>query len=71
MLFALPVWCLYLPVVIAVKDAGYLRIVTILFSGSLIGPVSPGVWCLILELKGGNEEMIWHGRSWVWAVLRA
>jgi hypothetical protein len=61
MMCALPVWCLYLPVVIAVQDAEGRRIWTILSSGSLIGPVLLGLWGLVLEQRGGNHEMIWHG----------
>jgi len=61
MVFALPVWCLYLPFVIAFKDAEGRQIWTILFSGILIGPVSLALWCLILQLKGGDPYTIWHG----------
>jgi hypothetical protein len=61
MTFALPVWCLYLPVVIALKDAEEGRIWTILFSGILIGPASLALWGLILQLRGGDAHQIWHG----------
>jgi hypothetical protein len=54
MMFALPVWCLYLPWVIALKDAEGRRIWTILFSGSLIGPASVFLWCFILQIFGNN-----------------
>jgi hypothetical protein len=59
--FALPVWCLYLPFVIALKDAEARRIWIILFSGILIGPASLAFWCLILQLRGGDPYTIWHG----------
>jgi hypothetical protein len=61
MTFALPVWCLYLPLVIALKDAEGQRIRTILFSGTLIGPVSMALWAFILQLRGGDSHQIWHG----------
>ena len=61
MIFALPVWCLYMPVVIALKDAEERRIRTILFSGILIGPVSLGLWCILLQLRGGDPRAIWRG----------
>ncbi len=61
MVFALPVWCLYLPFVIALKDAEARRIWTILFSGILIGPASLAFWSLILQLRGGDPYTIWHG----------
>jgi hypothetical protein len=60
MVFALPVWCLYLPLVIALKDAEARRW-TILLSGILIGPASLALWCLILQLRGGDASTVWHG----------
>jgi hypothetical protein len=61
MMFALPVWCLYLPFVIAIKDAEGRRIWTILVSGILIGPTSLGLWGLILLRRGGDPQKIWYG----------
>ena len=61
MMFALPVWCLYLPVIVAVKNAEQRRIWTLLWSGSLIGPVSLALWCLILLLRGDDPHTIWYG----------
>jgi hypothetical protein len=61
MLFALPVWCLYLPFVIALKDAEERRIWTTLFSGILIGPASLSLWGFILQLGGGDPHKIWQG----------
>lgn len=61
MMFALPVWFLYLPFVIAFKDAEGRRIWTILVSGILVGPASLGLWGLILLLRGGDPHMIWNG----------
>ena len=51
-IFALPVACLYLPFVIALKDAERRRIWTILLSGILIGPAVPGLLGLFLQLRG-------------------
>ena len=61
MIFALPVWCLYLPFVIALKDAEERRGGTILGSGTLIGPVSLALWGLLLQGRGGNPHQIWYG----------
>ena len=61
MVFALPVWCLYLPFVIALKNAETRRIRTILFSGILVGPASLALWCFHLQLRGGDRYTIWHG----------
>ena len=61
MTFAFPVWCLYLPIVIALKDPEGRRIWTILVIGILIGPASLALWGLILLLRGGDPHMIWNG----------
>jgi hypothetical protein len=59
--FALPVWCLYLPFVVALKDAEGPRLKTLLLSGSLIGPASVVVGCFILLLRGANMISIVQG----------
>jgi hypothetical protein len=61
MIFALPVWCVWLPIVIATKDAEGRKIWTILLSGILVGPASIALWSLILLLRGANQQMVWHG----------
>jgi cellobiose-specific phosphotransferase system component IIC len=61
MKFALPVWCLCLPFVIALKDAEEGRMRTILVSGILIGPAALGLWCFMLQLRGGDTTKIWLG----------
>jgi hypothetical protein len=61
MMFALPVWFLYLPFTVKLKDAEDRRIWTILVSGILIGPLSLTIWCLILQLHGSDAHTIWHG----------
>ena len=61
MTFALPVWLLYLPFVIALKNAEDRGIWTILFSGISIGPVSLALWCFTLQLSGDDPHRIWQG----------
>jgi hypothetical protein len=61
MMLAFPVWCLYLPFVIALKDAEGWRMWTIMLSGTLIGPASLALWFLILVLRGGDPLTIWRG----------
>ena len=61
MMFAFPAWCLYLPFVIALKDAEERRIWTIVISGILIGPAWLALWFLILVLRGGDPYTIWRG----------
>jgi hypothetical protein len=65
MIFALPVACLYLPFVIALKDAEGRRIWTILLSGILIGPAVPGLLGLFVQLRGqlrGEDvQKVWQG----------
>ena len=59
MMCALPVWCLCLPVVIAVKNTTGWR--TILLSGSLIGPLLMGLWFLVLQIGGASPQTMWQG----------
>ena len=61
LMFALPVWFLYLPVVIALKHAEGWRIWTILVTGALIGPAALVCWGLILLLRGGDPDAIRRG----------
>jgi hypothetical protein len=61
LIFALPVWCLYLPFVIALKDAEEGRMWTILISGVLIGPAALVFWGLLLQLRGADPDAIWRG----------
>lgn len=61
MMFALPVAFLYLPIVIALKDAAKWRPWTILFSGTLIGPAVIATLSVIQQLRGGDAHEIWQG----------
>jgi len=77
MIFAFPVWCLCLPFVIAFKDAEKRRPWILLLSGTLIGPASLALWCLILQLRGGDPHTIWYGDPlagpawlfWIYALI--
>ena len=59
MMFALPVWFVYLPLTVKLKDAEDSRIWILLVSGTLIGPLSLTIWLLILQLGGGDARTIW------------
>jgi len=61
MTFALPVGCLYLPVLIALRNTEKQQISIILLGGILIGPASMALWCLVLLWTGGDSHTIWHG----------
>jgi hypothetical protein len=52
---------LYLPFIVKLSDAEDNRIWIILVSGTLIGPLALAVWCLILQLRGGDAHDIWQG----------
>jgi hypothetical protein len=60
-LLALPVWCLYLPFVILIKDAEQWRSWILLISGVLIGPAAIASVALVSQLRGGNVDAIWKG----------
>jgi hypothetical protein len=61
MMCALPVWCLCLPLVIAMKNAEGWRLWAILLTGSLLGPLLVGLWFLLLQLGGASQPMVWQG----------
>jgi hypothetical protein len=52
MSFALPVACLYLPIVIVLRDAEDGRMRTIAGVGVLIGPATLAIWSVIQEVRG-------------------
>jgi hypothetical protein len=56
MMFALPVWFLYVPFIVVLKDAEDRRIWIILVSGILIGPLALILWSFILQLRGSNAN---------------
>ena len=57
---SLPIWFLYLPFVLALKDAEERRLWTTLASGILIGPVCLAICGLILELRAEDAYQIWR-----------
>jgi hypothetical protein len=61
MTFALPVACLYVPVLIALRNMEERRMRIILLGGILIGPASMAIWGLVLEWRGGDWHSIWLG----------
>ena len=61
MTFALPGGCLYLPVLIALRNTEEQRMPIILLGGILIGPASMALWGLVLEWRGGDTHTTWHG----------
>ncbi len=61
MTFALPVSLLFLPFVVRLRDAEKNRSMILLAAGALLGPVCLAFWGLILQLRGGNAQMIWVG----------
>jgi hypothetical protein len=61
MKFALPVGCLYLPVLIALSNEDEQRTPIIVLGGILIGPASMALWGFVLEWTRGNTHTIWHG----------
>jgi hypothetical protein len=60
-IFALPAWFLYLPLVFLLKDADERRAWVLLATGILIGPASMALWGLIFHLRGENAHMVWQG----------
>lgn len=61
MTFALPVGCLYLPFLIALRATEEQRTRIIILGGILIGPLSMALWSLVLQWGGGDMHTIWHG----------
>jgi hypothetical protein len=61
MMCALPVWCLCLPLVIALKNMEGSRIWIVLLAGGLIGPLLVGFWFLILQMGGAHQQTFWQG----------
>ena len=61
MTFALPVGCLYLSLLIVLRNTEEQRMPIILLCGILIGPASMALWCLVLQWRGDNMHTIWHG----------
>ncbi len=61
LLFVLPLWLLFLPLAIRVKDAQGSRIWIILGSGTLTGCAVFAALIVIQILNRGNPSIIWQG----------
>jgi hypothetical protein len=61
MTFAFPVGCLYMPVLIFLRNTAEQRVPIILLGGIVIGPSSMALWGLALQWRGGDTHAIWHG----------
>jgi hypothetical protein len=69
---ALPIWCLCLPLIAAVKQPQGRKVWTILLMGSLLGPLAIGLWFLLLQLGGAAPQPLWEGDpllGWVGSSL--
>lgn len=60
-MFALPAAVLFLPLVIALRDAEHSRIWILLVSGIVIGPSSLLVWFLIVLFTTTKPQPFWQG----------
>lgn len=61
LVFALPVWCLYLPFILKLKDAEGRRRWVILSTGTLIGPVATGLAAVVFLLNTVGLQRIIYG----------
>ncbi len=61
LLFALPAWLLYIPLILALKDAKSHRIWIILGCGLLLGPIMVAVSCGIAIAQGERPGTAWEG----------
>jgi hypothetical protein len=62
MMFAFPVWCLYLPFIFSLRDVEGWRSALLLLAGILIGPAALTVWGLIHLPMGENLfQRFWDG----------
>jgi hypothetical protein len=64
MIFAFPVWCLYLPLIFFLRNADWRQTAILLLTGILIGPAALFIWCLIQLPMGQNLfQRFWNGDS--------
>jgi hypothetical protein len=61
MIFAFPVACLYLPVVIVLRDAAKRRLWIVLVSGALIGPVCMALLSIVQLMEGQSVHEVLYG----------
>ncbi len=65
--WALPAWCLFLPVAIAFKDAEERRVWVIFSIGILVGPVSLVLWQMVAQRACGNS----YGNSYMTCLFHS
>jgi hypothetical protein len=61
LLFALPAWLLYLPLVVAHPQPAPRQLAILIVAGFLIGPASMAAWGLVLLSRGETAHAIWAG----------
>lgn len=61
LVFVLPAWLLYLPVILKLKDAGNHRLWIILGSGPLLGPAVLALWFGVSITRGESPSALWQG----------
>jgi len=60
-MFAVPVGCLYLPLVAKLRDAQQRRWLVLIGTGTVIGPVALAVLGLVAMIAGRDPYLIWVG----------
>jgi hypothetical protein len=58
---ALPAWCLFLPLVVFLRDAEGRRMGILLVAGVLIGPLTVACLSGVQLLRGGDFHAVWYG----------
>jgi hypothetical protein len=62
-LFAVPVGCLYPPLVVKLKDAERFRWLVLIGLGALIGPVALAGFAFVGVLAGHDAHLVWVGEG--------
>lgn len=60
LVFGLPVWCVYLPVIVAIRHATARNFWFIFVSGILIGPASLSLWLQYINRNNRNWKGLWE-----------
>jgi hypothetical protein len=61
LMFALPAWLLYLPLLIAYPRPSRRQWAILIVTGFLIGPLSMATWSLVLLSRGETAHSVWAG----------